>query len=111
MQAAPRAALEVIEAEFLFELLMCLLARPACLDRGSEALERRRRGVVREVVLHLVWTPFGDEPCFFTWQVDSVFGLGTIGNAHAHSDELRCEVPSCLCARRGVAKPSPRAAQ
>ena len=41
MQPDPRSPLEVIEAEFLLELLMGLLADPSCLDRPGEVLERR----------------------------------------------------------------------
>ena len=40
VQSAPRAALEVIEAEFFLELLMRLLADPARLDQGREPLQR-----------------------------------------------------------------------
>ena len=35
MQASPRTALEVVEAEFLLESLVSLLAHPARLDRGA----------------------------------------------------------------------------
>ena len=33
MKAVPRPSLEVIETEFLLQLLMGLLANPSCLDR------------------------------------------------------------------------------
>jgi len=35
MKAVPRSSLEVIETEFLLQLLMSLLADPSCLDRRS----------------------------------------------------------------------------
>ena len=35
MKALPGSSLEVIEPEFLFQLLMGLLANPSRLDRGS----------------------------------------------------------------------------
>ena len=35
MKALPGSPLEVIKSEFLFQLLMGLLANPSCLDRGS----------------------------------------------------------------------------
>lgn len=38
VQARPRSALEVIEAEFLFELLMRLFTRPARFDGRGQAL-------------------------------------------------------------------------
>ena len=43
VQSAPRAALEVIQAEFFLELLMRLFADPACLDQARETLQRRIR--------------------------------------------------------------------
>jgi hypothetical protein len=39
VQAMPRAAFEVVEAQFFLELLMRLLADPSRLDRGGERLE------------------------------------------------------------------------
>ena len=46
VQAGPGSALEVVEAEFLLQLLMRLLADPARLDRAGQLLERgvRRAG-------------------------------------------------------------------
>src|SRR5215212_887007 len=41
MQTPPRAALEVIKPELLFQLLVRLLAHPPCLDEPSETLQRR----------------------------------------------------------------------
>ena len=35
MKALPRSPLEVVETEFLFQLLMGLFADPSRLDRGS----------------------------------------------------------------------------
>jgi len=53
VQAGPGAALEVVEPEFLLQLLVPLLAYPAGLDGGREPLERRVGWQVREVVLPL----------------------------------------------------------
>ena len=39
MKADPRSCLEVGEAEFLFQLLMGLLADPSCLDRGGQGAQ------------------------------------------------------------------------
>lgn len=39
MQTDPGTTFEVVEAEFLLELLMRLLADPACLDRTSQFLD------------------------------------------------------------------------
>ena len=46
MEPRPGSAFEVIEAEFLLELLMSLLTDPSGLDRGSELSER---GLGRQV--------------------------------------------------------------
>ena len=53
MQARPGAALEVVEAELLLELLVRLLEHPARLDQRRQDLERRVRRKVGEVVLRL----------------------------------------------------------
>jgi len=39
MKAGPRSCLEVGEAEFLFRLLMSLLADPSRLDRGRQGAQ------------------------------------------------------------------------
>src|SRR5215211_5338028 len=63
VQACPGPALEVAEAEFLLELLMPLLAGPACLDGGGQPPQRGPRRQVAEVVLALAAVaPFADQP-------------------------------------------------
>src|SRR4051794_15669643 len=63
VQADPRAALEVAEAEFLLQVLMCLLAGPARLDRGGQPPQRGPRRQVAEVVLALAaLAPLTDQP-------------------------------------------------
>ena len=39
MQATPRSAFEVIEAEFFLQLLMRLLADPTCFDGSGQAAQ------------------------------------------------------------------------
>src|SRR4051812_11117576 len=51
VQAAPGAALEVVEPQLLLELLVRLLAHPARLDQRRQLLQGRVRREVREVVL------------------------------------------------------------
>jgi hypothetical protein len=46
VQAGPGSALEVVEAELLFHLLVRLLAGPARFDRGREHLQGRVGGQV-----------------------------------------------------------------
>ena len=59
----PGAAFEVVETEFLLELLMRLLADPSGLDRGGERLEVGVGGQVREIVFALArGAPLADEP-------------------------------------------------
>src|SRR5919108_1985153 len=61
VQPGPGAALEVVEAELLFHLLMRLLARPARLDRRGECLERRLGGMAGQGILGLATgTPLAD---------------------------------------------------
>ena len=43
MKALPGSSLEVIEAEFFFQLLMRLLANPSRLDGGGQGAQVRRR--------------------------------------------------------------------
>ena len=92
MQALPRATLEVVEAEFLFELLMRLLAHPARLDgRG----ERFQIGVGREVHEIVFLFPRGaalaDQPGLFARHVLHAFVADalrlSVGDAHAQSGE------------------------
>ena len=44
VKALPGSALEVIETEFFFHLLVGLLANPTCLDDGSQSAQVRRGG-------------------------------------------------------------------
>src|SRR3982750_607310 len=94
VQAAPGAALEVIEPELLFQLLMRLLADPTCLDEGGELLQRRVGRQVREIVFALT------RAAMLTPQPDLVAGqmlagpalqahLRPIGDPHPHGRELR----------------------
>lgn len=53
MQALPGSSLEVIEAEFFFQLLVGLLADPPCLDGGSQGAKVSSGGQVGEIVFLL----------------------------------------------------------
>ncbi len=53
VKALPGSALEVIEAEFFFHLLMGLLADPSRLDGGSQCAQVGAGGQVGEVVFFL----------------------------------------------------------
>src|SRR3954462_3681681 len=63
MQAGPGAAFEVAEPEFLLELLVHLLARPARLDGGDQPPQPGPLRPIAEVVLRLAAVaPFADQP-------------------------------------------------
>ena len=53
VKALPGSALEVIEAEFFFHLLMGLFADPSRLDGGGQRAQVGRGGQVGEVVFFL----------------------------------------------------------
>jgi hypothetical protein len=53
VKALPGSSLEVVEAEFLFQLLMGLLADPSLLDGCGQAAQVHPRGQVREIVFLL----------------------------------------------------------
>src|ERR671920_1944543 len=88
VQAGPRSALEVAEAEFLLELLMCRLAGPACLDGGGQPPQRGPRRQVAEVVLALaVVAPLADQPDLLAWQAGAVGVARAVGDAHPEGGE------------------------
>ena len=59
MQAGPGPSLEVAKTEFLFELLMDLLAGPACLDGCGQLPQRGLRRQIAEVVFPRSAKPTG----------------------------------------------------
>lgn len=63
MQTGPRSTFEVVEAEFLLELLMRLLTDPSGFDRGGKRFEARIGWQVRHIVFLFARRPaFADEP-------------------------------------------------
>ena len=70
VKALPGSSLEVVETEFLLELLMGLLADPSGFDGGSEVAQPHSRGQVGEIVLPFPrWPVFADEPSFLARQM------------------------------------------
>ena len=53
VETLPGSPFEVIEAKFLFQLLMGLLANPSCLDGGGQGAQIGRRRQIGEVVFLL----------------------------------------------------------
>jgi hypothetical protein len=90
VQAAPGAALEVVEAVqrfitrcTLLELLVRLLADPARLDRGRQRLQRRLGGEVREIVLVLArGAMLADQPDLLARQMPASPELVALGWAY-----------------------------
>jgi hypothetical protein len=63
VKALPGSSLEVVEAEFLFQLLMGLLANPSRLDGGGQGSQAGRSRQVGEIVFLLSRRPvFADKP-------------------------------------------------
>ena len=50
VETLPGSPFEVIEAKFLFQLLMGLLANPSCLDGGRQGTQTGRCGQIGEIV-------------------------------------------------------------
>ena len=94
VEAAPRTALEVIEPELFFELLVDLLAGPASLDCAGDGLERSFGGMIGEMVFGLSnRATFRYEPDIFSGQMNAVGGFRAIGSAHANGAEVSGEWP------------------
>jgi len=53
VKTLPGSPFEVVEAKFLFQLLMGLLANPSCLDGGSQRAQIGRSRQIGEVVFLL----------------------------------------------------------
>src|SRR5579859_2797000 len=87
VQSVPRASLEVVEAQFLFHLLVGLLAGPSCFDERSEPQQRGAWGIVGQVELALVGALLADEPDLVTGWVNATTLTGAIGHPHAHGGE------------------------
>src|ERR1700759_2214012 len=92
MQAGPGPAFEVTEPELLLELLVHLLARPACLDAGGQLPQRGPlRPVAEVVVLLAAVAPFADQPELRARQAGALGVARPVGDAHPHRGEARVE--------------------
>jgi len=70
MKAVPRPSLEVVETEFLLQLLMSLFADPSCLDRRSQAAQVHLGGQVGKIIFLLPGgAMLADEPGFVALQM------------------------------------------
>src|SRR3974390_1483040 len=98
MQAPPRTSFEVIEAEFLFELLVRLLANPTRLDCCGKRLEIDFRGQIGEIIFSFARVaPFAYEPSFLARHMLLAFVADTlrppVSDAHANGGESGFERP------------------
>ena len=67
VQTGPGSTLKAVEAEFLLQLLMPLLAHPARLDRRCQASQRGADWKIAEIVFAFpAVAQFSDEPDFLT---------------------------------------------
>ena len=88
MQSGPRSPLEGTEPKLLLELLVRLLADPACLDSCRKPEQRRVRRQVAQVVFPLAAaSPFADEPDLFPRQVAVARIARSVGDPHAQGRE------------------------
>ena len=93
MQPGPGSAFEVAEPEFLLELLMHLLTRPARLYAGGQPPQRAPLWQAAEIVFLLAAVaPFADQPEFLAWQA------GAVGAADCSAS---CSRSSCSLASAG----------
>src|SRR3954452_10902086 len=108
MQAGPGPALEVAEPQFLLELLVHLLARPARLDGGDQPAQRSPLRQVAEVVFLLAAVaPFADQPELLAWQAGALGVERPVRHAYPHGGEARVERALGAVAP-GDATPAPR---
>src|SRR6201995_908444 len=96
MQAGPGPAFEVTEPELLLELLVHLLARPACLDAGGQPPQPGPlRPVAEVVVLLAAVAPFADHPGPRTRQARALGVARPGGDAPPPRGEARVERALC----------------
>jgi hypothetical protein len=85
VQAAPRAALKMIEPQLLFDLLVRRLTHPAPLERCGQACKWRIGRVIGQMVFALAGRPgFADQPRLRAGPVPPAGHLRAVGDAHPH---------------------------
>src|SRR5262249_16587388 len=100
VETLPGPAFEVIETEFLFQLLVSLLANPSRLDGRRQGAQRSLRRQVGEIVFLLPRHPlFADEPSLVALQMLLTLVPDplrwSVGNPHADSGETSFELALC----------------
>src|SRR5215470_19706129 len=92
MKTVPRPSLEVVETEFLLQLLMGLLTDPSRFDCGSQAAQVHLSRQVGKIVFLLSGRAvLADEPSLVPWKMLLTlipYSLGrSIGGAHTDSSK------------------------
>src|SRR3954471_17407958 len=83
----------MVQAKFVLELLMRLLACPASLDCAYQGSARRVSRVVGEVIFALATgARFAHQPCGLARKMLPMRYQITVSNAHAHSRKMRAEL-------------------
>src|SRR4029077_17943970 len=96
-QSGPGSALEVIETEFLFQLLVSLLANPSRLDDARQDAQVHLRRQVGEIVFLLSrYSVFADQPSLVAGQMLLTFVPDplrrSVGNPHAACSKTSLEL-------------------
>src|SRR5262245_61755375 len=97
MQALPGSALEVIETELFFQLLVSLLANPSCLDGGRQGVQFGLCRQVGEIVFLLSRHPvFANQPSLVAGQMLLTLVSDplrrSVGNPHADRSKTSPEL-------------------
>ena len=97
MKALPGSTLEVVETEFLFQLLVSLLANPSRLDGGRQGAQVGLGRQVGEIVFLLSRQPvFADEPSLVAGQMLLTLVPDplrwSVGDPHADSSKTSLEL-------------------
>ena len=100
MEALPGPALEVVETEFLFQLLVGLLANPSRLDGCRQGAQSGLRRQVGEIVLLFPRHPmFADEPSLVARQMLLTLVPDplrrSVGNPHTDGGEASLKLSFC----------------
>jgi len=103
MKPLPGSSLEVIEAQFLFHLLMCLFANPSRFDDRRQLAQLHFARQVSEIVLCLAaGAALADQPDLFSWKMLLPLGPDPlrwpVGDTHTNDGEALSVRPWFLAA-------------
>src|SRR5579885_3557160 len=88
MQPGPRSPLKGAEPKFLFELLVCLFADPACLDGCRKPVQRHLGRQIAQIIFPFAAAaPLADQPDLFAGQMTVTGTTRSIRDPHAYGCE------------------------